>query len=256
MRKALISTFLVVLFSICAVTELRASPDSDGDEPFDMGKLDLGRFVGRRGPTWREWQKIIANVEAEMRELAKCRTKPDRCNAAERRFETIVKEARSKNGRAKIEFVNERINGEIRYEPDTAQWGVEDAWSLPIDVNKEGSLNTGVGDCEDYVLAKYAALHQAGVPDENLRMVLVRDNAVRADHAVLAVRHDGRWLVLDNRWNKLFEDKELKQFKPLFVVERDGVKLLSKRFRLSDGKIIAPGASPTSRAPDSDPKKN
>src|SRR5947207_13432906 len=102
-----------------------------------------------------------------MRELAKCRTEPDRCNAAERRFESIVKD-----GRAKIEFVNERINGEIRYEPDTAQWGVEDAWSLPIDVNKEGSLNTGVGDCEDYVLAKYAALHQAGVPDENLRMVL------------------------------------------------------------------------------------
>jgi predicted transglutaminase-like cysteine proteinase len=164
MRKALISTFLVLFFSICAVTELRASPDSDRDEPFDMGKLDLARFAPRRGPTWREWRKIIANVEAEMRELAKCRTEPDRCNAAERRFETIVKKARSKNGRAKIEFVNERINGEIRYEPDTAQWGVEDAWSLPIDINKEGSLNTGVGDCEDYVLAKYAALHQAGCP--------------------------------------------------------------------------------------------
>jgi predicted transglutaminase-like cysteine proteinase len=134
-----------------------------------MGKLDLARFVGPKGSTWREWRKIKANVEAEMRELAKCRTEPDRCNAAERRFENIVKEARSKNGRAKIEFVNERINGEIRYEPDKAQWGVE-SWSLPIDVNKEGSLNTGVGDCEDYVLAKYAALHQAGVPDENLRM--------------------------------------------------------------------------------------
>ena len=106
------------------------------------------------------------------------------------------------------------------------------------------------------MLAKYAALHQAGVPDENLRMVLVRDNAVHADHAVLAVRHDRRWLVLDNRWNKLFEDKELKQFKPLFVVERDGVKLLYKRFRLSDGKIIAPGTSPTSRAPVSNLKKN
>jgi predicted transglutaminase-like cysteine proteinase len=166
---------------------LRASPDSDREEPFDMGKLDLAKFVAPKGPTWCEWRKIKANFEAEMRELAKCRTDPHRCNAAERRFETIVKEARSKNGRAKIELVNERIDGEIRYEPDTAQWGVEDAWSLPTDVNKEGSLNTGVGDCEDYVLAKYAALHQAG-PDEKLRMVLVRDNAARADHAVLAVR--------------------------------------------------------------------
>jgi hypothetical protein len=33
MRKALVSTFLVLFFSICAVTELRASPDSDRDEP-------------------------------------------------------------------------------------------------------------------------------------------------------------------------------------------------------------------------------
>jgi len=64
------------------------------------------------------------------------------------------------------------------------------------------------------------------------------------------------WLILDNRWNKLFEDKELKQFKPLFVVERNGVKLLSKMFRLSDGKIVAPGSSPTSRAPVSNLKKN
>ena len=242
--------------SICAITELRASQDSDRDEPFDMAKLDIAKFVAPKGPNWREWRKIKANVEAEMRELAKCRAEPDHCDAAERRFETLVKQARSKDGLAKIAFVNERINGEIRYEPDKTQWGVEDAWSLPLEVNKEGSLNTGVGDCEDYVLAKYAVLHQAGIPDENLRMVLVRDNAVRVDHAVLAVRHGRQWLILDNRWNKLFEDKELKQFKPLFVVERDGVKLLAKMFRLSDGKTIAPGANPTSLAPVSNPKKN
>jgi hypothetical protein len=48
MRKALVSTFLVLFFSICAVTELRASPDSDRDEPFDMSKLDLARFPGHQ----------------------------------------------------------------------------------------------------------------------------------------------------------------------------------------------------------------
>lgn len=258
MRRREFITFIGIAMaacSICARAELRASQDSAQDEPFDMAKLDIATFGAPKGPTWREWRKIKANVEAEMHELAKCRAEPDHCDAAERRFETLVKQARSKDGLAKIEFVNERINGEIRYEPDKTQWGVEDVWSLPIEVNKEGSLNTGVGDCEDYVLAKYAALHQAGVADENLRMVLVRDNAVRADHAVLAVRHGRQWLILDNRWNKLFEDKELKQFKPLFVVERNGVKLLSKMFRLSDGKTIAPGTSPTSRAPVSNRRK-
>jgi hypothetical protein len=71
-------------------------------------------------------------------------------------------------------------------------------------------------------------------------MVLVRDNAVRKDHAVLAVRHERQWLILDNRWNGLYEDKELKQFEPLFVVEKSGVSLLSKMFRLRDFDIIAP----------------
>ena len=42
------------------------------------------------------------------------------------------------------------------------------------------------GDCEDYAIAKYVALREAGVARENLQLVLVRDRAVRQDHAVLA----------------------------------------------------------------------
>jgi hypothetical protein len=91
------------------------------------------------------------------------------------------------------------------------------------------------------VLAKYAALHQAGVPDENLRMVLVRDNAVRADHAVLAVRHDKRWLVLDNRWNKLFEDKELKQFQAAFRRRKGWRKIALQKVSHERRKNHCPG---------------
>ena len=59
-------------------------------------------------------------------------------------------------------------------------------------------------------------------------MVLVHDHAVRVDHAILAVRYDKRWLILDNRWGKLVEDKELTQFKPLAVVYAGGVTVLAK----------------------------
>ncbi|MGA7680855.1 MAG: hypothetical protein WCA54_11830 [Pseudolabrys sp.] len=41
---------------------------------------------------------------------------------AEEKYAAIVKEARDKDGRAKIEYVHKRINGEIRYEPDPVQW--------------------------------------------------------------------------------------------------------------------------------------
>jgi hypothetical protein len=54
------------------------------------------------------------------------------------------------------------------------------------------------------------------------------------DHAVLAVNHDGKWLILDNRWDRLYEDKHLKQFKPLMAVDADGVHYLNKMFRIAD----------------------
>jgi predicted transglutaminase-like cysteine proteinase len=232
MRKTFASVFAFLLVAFATI----GSHASD-TEPFGLVKT----VAPNSQNTWREWQKIKVNVEAQVRELARCRAEPSRCKPAERRFEAIVKEAKSRRGLERIEFVNQRINGEIRYVPDKAQWGAEDVWSLPIDVNNEGALNKGVGDCEDFALAKYAALHQSGTPDADLRIVVLHDNAVREDHAVLAVRHSKQWLILDNRWNTLLEDKVLKHFQPLFVVEKRGVTLLGKMFRLSDGKTIAPG---------------
>ncbi len=140
---------------------------------------------------------------------------------------------------AKIAFINAVINALIDYEPDRSQWGVADQWTAPF-VNKKGAFETGHGDCEDYALAKYVALRQAGVRSEDVRVALVHDYAVRVDHAILAVRHDKRWLILDNRWDKLVEDKELTQFKPLAVVDAGGVTVLAKQFTLSSK--LAPAA--------------
>jgi len=227
-RKAVHSAIPLLLFFACAGSQLRAQPDND--EPFGLVKI-----VAPEGATKREWRKLMINVKAEVRDLERCRAQPDKCSRAAREFEAIVGEAKNQQSRARIALVNERVNGKIRYKSDQAESGVADTWNLAL-----ATLSKNAGDCEDYALAKYAALHQAGTPDADLRIVLVHDNAVRQDHAVLAVRHDKQWLILDNRWNTLYQDKELTQFKPLFVIEKHGVSLLSKMFRLSDGKIIAP----------------
>jgi predicted transglutaminase-like cysteine proteinase len=242
LREALHTVTLVLYFFVCTVADVGAQPERDqpfrlhaqpdGGEPFNLVKL-----VGPEGPTKREWRKIMTNVKAELRDLERCRAQPGQCKQAEREFEAIVNEAKNLEGRARIALVNERVNGKIRYRSDKEEAGVEDTWNLAL-----AAFSKNLGDCEDYALAKYAALHQAGTPDADLRLVLVRDNAVRQDHAVLAVRHQKQWLILDNRWNGLYEDKELKQFKPLFVVEKTGVSVLSKMFRLNDFNVIAPRA--------------
>jgi predicted transglutaminase-like cysteine proteinase len=234
MRIALVSALLVLFFPACAATAIELGRSSNGqkDEPFGT----IG-FVAPEGLTWDEWRKIKAAIEVEMPKLALCQADLDNCTSAQRRFATIVKEAKGQQGLARIEVVNKRINAAIRYKSDKVQWGVADVWSTPT--NKNGSFDTGFGDCEDYAIAKYVALRQTGFPASNMRMVLVRDNSIDADHAVLAVRYDKRWLILDNRWDKLIEDKALTQFKPLVVVDANGVTLLGKPFTLHDRMAAA-----------------
>ena len=50
----------------------------------------------------------------------------------------------------------------------------------------------------------------------------MHDQVVDQNHAVIAVRLDQHWLVLDNRWLALAWDTELARFEPLFVLEFDG----------------------------------
>jgi predicted transglutaminase-like cysteine proteinase len=146
MRKA-VAPVLVLLLSTYTAAELDGA--TDDDEPFGMTK---SMDAPDSSTTGVEWKKVITDADTELQKLDRCRARRD-CNSAEEKYSSIVKEARNKEGRAKIEYVHNRINGEIRYEADPTQWGLPDHWSLPVDAEGKGSLNTGVGGCEDYFLA-------------------------------------------------------------------------------------------------------
>jgi hypothetical protein len=44
------------------------------------------------------------------------------------------------------------------------------------------------------------------------------------DHAIAAARLDGRWLTLDNRRMALVEDTDARNYRPVFVLDRDGAR--------------------------------
>jgi hypothetical protein len=102
-----------------------------------------------------------------------------------------------------------------------------------------------MGDCEDYAIAKYVALRHAGVPESNLRVLLVKDQAVHLDHAVLAARDEGHWVILDNRWSRLADDNELRQFLPLFALNHSGVMLFAAPYA---NRSAPPAAQPPTPA--------
>jgi Predicted periplasmic protein len=144
------------------------------------------------------------------------------------RFLAIVDDARAREGRARLGEINRAINLAIRPMSDEAQYGEIDVWSTPL-----VTFAHGAGDCEDYAIAKFVALRLAGISSDDLRLVIMRDTVHGEDHAVAAVRLDGHWLTLDNRRMAMVEDANIRNYRPLFVINQSGA------MRYADAPLLA-----------------
>jgi predicted transglutaminase-like cysteine proteinase len=176
--------------------------ESQHPEPFTAAGA-----LFRAHPYRTAWESIRQQVAMEQGVLASCRAEPEVCPLAARRFLEIVEAARAKQGRARLGEVNRAINLALKPTKDLEHHGARDVWSTPL-----VALSAGRGDCEDYAIAKYVALHEAGVPASDLRFVVVHDTRLKQDHAVVAARLAGRWLVLDNVRLPLLEEGELPDY--------------------------------------------
>jgi predicted transglutaminase-like cysteine proteinase len=166
-----------------------------------------------------KWLEVERKLDDERVQLALCDGDRERCvSPAALRLLAIVDDARAKEGRARLGEINRAINLAIRPVSDLAQYGMIDVWSSPL-----ATFASGAGDCEDYAIAKFVALRQAGISPDDLRIVVMRDTIHGEDHAVAAVRLDGQWLMLDNRRMAMVEDAYVRNYRPLFVIGQSGV---------------------------------
>ena len=177
--------------------------------PFGLG---ISRHSGL-AVRWRRLQPVI-HVEAEM--LALCRANPKACTPAAARFLSIIEAARARSGLARIGEINRAINLVIRPMSDEAQFGAADVWTTPL-----MTFASGAGDCEDYAIAKYVALRQAGMAARDLRLVILHNRLAHEDHAVTAARLDGRWLILDNQRMALLADSQMRNVTPLLALDSE-----------------------------------
>jgi predicted transglutaminase-like cysteine proteinase len=189
-----------------------------------LGKEPFGLFTFRapEGALWRKWRGIESDITKEHAVLDRCREGVEGCPSNAAQFLRLIKAVKAKSGRDQLDEANRAVNIAIRYVSDYTQHGEADRWSAPL-----ASLATGRGDCEDYAIAKYVALTEAGFSRNDLQLVLVRDRAVRQDHAVLAARLDGHWLILDSRRSELMNDFEAMSFTPLYAIDGRGVQLFA-----------------------------
>ena len=192
-----------------------SAPIERSAEPFGLFASHLAG-----GGLLAKWQGVQRRLEDEMVQLALCEGDPDRCaSPAALQFLAIVDSGRARDGRARLGEINRAINLAIRPMGDFEQYGAIDVWSSPL-----STLTRGAGDCEDYAIAKFVALQRAGISTDDLRIVIMRDTLRGEDHAVAAARLDGHWLTLDNRRMAMVEDAHVRNYRPSFVIDRDGVR--------------------------------
>jgi predicted transglutaminase-like cysteine proteinase len=191
------------------------SPVAQGDEPFGLPTAAV-----TTGTLLQKWRDVEREVDGERAVLRVCKENRASCHSqAALQFLAIVDSARTLQGRARLGQINRAINLKIKAMSDVALYGAEDVWSPPL-----ATLAIGAGDCEDYAIAKFVALQEVGVSADDLRIVVLRDDMRQEDHAVVAARLDGSWLMLDNRHMLMVEDRQVQADHPEFVIDHDDVK--------------------------------
>lgn len=201
-------------------------------EPFGLPAAVLSA-----GSLHDKWSGLQRRVDDDMVQLALCDGDREACvSPAALRLLAIVDAGRLREGRARLGEINRAINLAIRSMSDEAQYGEADVWASPLT-----TFSRGAGDCEDYAIAKFAALRLAGIAPDDLRILILRDGRGE-DHAVATVRLDGRWLTLDNRRMAMVEDGDIRHYQPTFVMGRDGIRRYATAPQLAG--IAPPAAEP------------
>ncbi|MCK5688836.1 transglutaminase-like cysteine peptidase [Myxococcota bacterium] len=150
-------------------------------------------------------------------------------------FSTIEK-IRDEPLNKKILHVDDHVNMMLRYVSDQNAYGKSDYWATPW----ESTIN-GKGDCEDFAVAKYAMLREAGVPADRLKLTYVRATTRTGKviaHLVLTARLENDTLViLDNMTVRLTLPSERTDLRPVFEFNENGINLLDSTWQSKEKRL-------------------
>lgn len=138
----------------------------------------------------------------------------------------MMEKSRSLPEQQRLREVNDFWNYRVLGGEDIHIWGKEDYWATPLE-----TLAKGAGDCEDFVIAKYFSLVQAGVDPQKLRFIYVRvrmgymGNAESIAHMVLGyyATPDAEPLILDNLSGSITPANRRSDLTPVFSFNAQGV---------------------------------
>ncbi|MFQ5629509.1 MAG: transglutaminase-like cysteine peptidase [bacterium] len=203
--------------------------------------LNNGRSMFREG-RFELSEKIRSQAGARAGKAARQRLE---------KWQRMINEHQAHSDMEKAKTVNAFFNEQITAKADPGTGEGYDYWQSPVE-----TLVRGIGDCDDFAMAKYISLRLLGIPADRLRVAVVKPSR-SPYHAVLLFYPQNAsdpW-VLDNmtfEYNGLTESHILKlrarmirqKMKPLWAINEHRV---SEFERSGEEKVTDP--NPSSRFP-------
>ncbi|MEH6393601.1 MAG: transglutaminase-like cysteine peptidase [Pseudoalteromonas sp.] len=146
--------------------------------------------------------------------------------AVARSWQSMLVQSQNKTEQQKILIVNDFFARNLRYRTDIQLWQQKDYWATPLE-----TLGKGLGDCEDYAIAKYISLRALGIDDNKLRLIYVkaqiggpRSNRTQA-HMVLGyfASANAQPLILDSLITKVLPAAKRTDLSPVFSFNSQGL---------------------------------
>nr|WP_250698108.1 transglutaminase-like cysteine peptidase [Pseudoalteromonas espejiana] len=141
-----------------------------------------------------------------------------------RNWQAMLVQTQSKSEQQQILIVNDFFARNLRYQTDIQLWKQNDYWATPLE-----TLGRGLGDCEDYAIAKYISLRALGVSDDKLRLIYVKaklagTNKTQA-HMVLGyfATPNAQPLILDSLITKVLPAAKRVDLSPVFSFNSQGL---------------------------------
>ncbi|MEN8717928.1 MAG: transglutaminase-like cysteine peptidase [Sulfurovum sp.] len=142
---------------------------------------------------------------------------------------SLLKKLENTSTNKKLQKVNDFFNA-VRYKSDKSIYGVSDYWATLSEF-----LAKDKGDCEDYVIAKYFALKELGIPVSKMFLSYVRLQKSSEAHMVLSYYEtpSSEPLILDNIRRIIYPASKRNDLKLIFNfnpnILRNGSKTAAHR---------------------------
>jgi len=205
-------TMSLLAASIVAGAEIGATQAGSQSSPALFGTHEtysgsIDRFY--------KWTGMLQRWAAERRDARQLCMLGQVTGCEPREWRRIVDLLTPLDLRAKVDAVNSLVN-RYPYTPSAANWSDANYWETPFE------FMTKSGQCQDCAITKFMLLRAAGVPNELMRVVVLRDRRLGLDHAVTVVYVGGEALMLDNQFPEVVPVSSVHHYQPYYSINETG----------------------------------